>query len=483
MRSCGNEVRRSKVTPVDHCPVSFLPSLSWTAALAILLACVAPGADTLRADENPPKAAEKKGEEATAESERDQYFEMMRVFVETFEQIDKNYVKEIDRKALIEAAVRGMLTKLDPYSDYISSEDREKFAEAVEQEFGGVGIQVNFDRAKHEIEVISPLPGTPAYNAGIVAGDRIVEIDGKKIREFDDNQEVNLAVKMLRGQEGTKVTVGVRRGASENVDQITMTRQIIQLDTVLGDSRNADKTWKFMLDDEKKIGYLRLTHFTRRSGAEIKSALRKLKEQNMQALVLDLRFNPGGYLDAAIDVADLFIEEGKIVSTSGRNTKEHVWNAKKSGTFSGFPMAVLVNHFSASASEIVSACLQDHQRAIVVGERSWGKGSVQTVSELEEGKAALKLTTASYHRPSGKNIHRFPDSKDTDEWGVSPDAGFDLKLSFDDTVKLHRSRQQRDALVPQDPPLAPFEDLQLKKAMDYVKEKLAAPAKPADKAA
>ena len=151
-----------------------------------------------------------------------------------------------------------------------------------------------------------------------------------------------------------------------------------------------------------------------------------LKKRKLRGLILDLRFNPGGLLSSAIEVSNLFISKGRIVSTKGRNTPERIWDAHGSDAFEGFPMVVLVNRYSASASEIVSACLQDHQRAVIIGERTWGKGSVQNIIELEDGSSALKLTTASYRRPSGKNIHRFPDAKDTDEWGVMPDLGYEL---------------------------------------------------------
>src|SRR5262249_46349963 len=161
--------------------------------------------------------------------------------------------------------------------------------------------------------------------------------------------------------------------------------------------------------------------------ADLKQALDKLQQQNMRALILDLRFNPGGLLTSAVDVCNLFIKEGRIVSTTGRNTVERVWDATGSTKFGTFPMVVLVNQYSASAAEIVSACLQDHHRAVVIGERTWGKGSVQNVIELEDGKSALKLTTATYTRPNGHNIHRFPDAKETDEWGVKPDDGMEVK--------------------------------------------------------
>jgi carboxyl-terminal processing protease len=248
--------------------------------------------------------------------------------------------------------------------------------------------------------------------------------------------------------------------------------------TVQGDNYKPDGNWNFLIDPDKKIGYVRLTAFSRNTGTELKKALNELKAQGMKGLVLDLRFNPGGLLTTAVEVADLFLEEGKIVSTKGRNTEERTQFAKRSGTFSGFPMAVLVNRFSASASEIVSAALQDHKRAIVVGERTWGKGSVQNVIELEGGKSQLKLTTASYHRPSGKNIHRFPDSKESDEWGVMPDDNYGVRFSPEEMSGYQEYRRQRDVLSKDGPPKSNFIDRQLARAEEYVTEQITGEKKP-----
>jgi carboxyl-terminal processing protease len=216
---------------------------------------------------------------------------------------------------------------------------------------------------------------------------------------------------------------------------------------VLGDTRRDDDAWEFMLDKDKNIGYIRITAFSRDTTKELKKALTELSGRKLKGLILDLRFNPGGLLQSAIDISDLFVADGKIVSTEGRNAKPRIWKAEKAGTFEGFPMVVLVNRYSASASEIVAACLQDHSRAIVIGERSWGKGSVQNVIELEQGKSALKLTTASYQRPNGHNIHRFPDSKESDEWGVKPNDGYEIKLSDGELQRLNSHRRARDILV------------------------------------
>ncbi len=275
------------------------------------------------------------------------------------------------------------------------------------------------------------MPGTPAYEAGVLAGDLIVKIDGKST----ENLRMNEAVDLIQGDPGQKITLTVlHENAREPVD-ITITRAIIEVQSVLGDRRKSDNllAWDFMLDKENKIGYLRLTNFTKTASKELRDAIAELQRDGVRGLILDLRNNPGGLLKEAREVSDLFLTGGRIVSTRGRNHKEEIYDAKSEGTLllpaEKYPLVVLVNKYSASASEIVAAALQDHQRAVIIGERTYGKGSVQNIIEMHEGRdpSALKLTTASYWRPSGKNIHRFPDSKDTDDWGVRPnDSGYKL---------------------------------------------------------
>ncbi|MDA0282808.1 MAG: S41 family peptidase, partial [Planctomycetota bacterium] len=195
-----------------------------------------------------------------------------------------------------------------------------------------------------------------------------------------------------------------------------------------------------------------------------------LQKLGMKGLILDLRFNPGGLLSQAVEISNMFIESGTIVSTEGKNTEKKTFSATKAGTLPDFPMAVLVNRFSASASEILSACLQDHKRAVVIGERSWGKGSVQNVIELESGASALKLTTAGYLRPSGKNIHRFPDSKVTDEWGVQPDE--EVRFTRKELEDYDGYRRARDVLSESAPPKSDFKDRQFEKALEKVQAML-----------
>jgi carboxyl-terminal processing protease len=363
---------------------------------------------------------------------------------DTVDQVDRNYVKKVDRRELMEAAIKGILGKLDPYSSYIGPDDAGHFRDTVENQFGGIGIQITVDDS--QLKILSPLVGTPAYKAGLQAGDRIVKIGD----EASAGLSLDDAVHKLKGDVGTSIKLTIIHPGQHKPETVTVPREVIHIDTVLGDRRKSDDTWDFMLDSDKRIGYIRITTFSRDTAADLKKALEDLKARKVRALVLDLRFDPGGLLTAAVETCELFLTEGRIVSTEGRNSPKRVWDAtKKTEAFTGFPMAVLVNRYSASASEIVSACLQDHGRAVIIGERTWGKGSVQNVIELEDGKSLLKLTTASYLRPNGHNIHRFPDSKDTDEWGVTPNPGFEVRLSEAEMGELMADRRDRDILLPQ----------------------------------
>jgi len=379
----------------------------------------------------------------------DDYYELYKLLVDTMDQVERNYVKPVDRRELVEAAIEGVLTKLDPYSSYIGPERMGRFRGSVENEFGGIGIQVGMENGR--LQVISPLVGTPGYRAGLIAGDWIAKIDGQPT----EGLTLDAAIERLKGKPGTAVNLSVvHPGATEEVD-VAITREIIHVQTVLGDHRNADDTWNYLLDSQRRIAYIRLTAFGRSTPKELTCVLRDLTKEKLRGLILDLRFNPGGLLHAAIEISDRFVASGTIVSTDGRNSPKRTWEAEQAGTFEGFPMVVLVNRYSASASEIVAACLQDHQRAVVIGERTWGKGSVQNVIELEGGDSALKLTTASYHRPSGKNIHRFADAKETDEWGVLPNEGFELKLDTKEMLAVVEDRRQRDIVRPHLPETEP----------------------------
>jgi carboxyl-terminal processing protease len=377
----------------------------------------------------------------------------------------------------MEAAIEGMLSKLDQYSNYIDPEEVENFRRGVESEFSGIGIQISLEGGR--LTVLSPIVGTPAYQAGLKPGDQIMKIEGEDTKGIT----IDDAVSKLKGKIGTSVTLTVRHVRDNSTETVKLERDKVRVETVLGDHRTDDDQWDYMYDAEKKIGYIRVTTFGRHTVEELQESMRQLKEKDLNGLILDLRFNPGGLLSAAIDISDMFLTEGTIVSTEGRNIAKRSWSAKKRDTYSGFPMAVLVNRYSASASEIVSAALQDHDRVVVVGERTWGKGSVQNIVELEKGRSALKLTTAGYLRPSGKNIHKFDGATDADEWGVMPDEGYRIKLDGAELGQLlnyQRSRILLNRETEGSKPQRSYVDKQFQKALDYVSEQLAAKQKEAE---
>ena len=256
---------------------------------------------------------------------------------------------------------------------------------------------------------------------------------------------------MIQGEPGSKIVLTVLHpGEKEPVD-LEMKRAEIHVQSVVGDQRTKDnlKEWEFMLDKANKIAYVRLLAFTETTAADLRKVLEDLKRQGVRGVVLDLRTNPGGLLRSAVEICRMFLRDGRIVSTKGRNQQEETYDARVDMLLmpqEEVPMAVLVNSLSASASEIVAAALQDHKRAVIVGERSYGKGSVQNIIEMENSSSALKLTTASYWRPSGKNIHRFPDSKETDEWGVRPDKGFEIPMDENERLAYHNYRLDRDVV-------------------------------------
>lgn len=408
-----------------------------------------------------------------AETDED-YFEQYRLLIDTIDQVDRNYVDKVSRRELIEAAIRGVMKKLDPYSDYIPPEEMEKFRTHVDSKFGGIGVQINTD-GRHLV-VVAPLAGTPAYDAGIFSGDRILEINGVAAGTLT----VDEAVSLMKGDVGTAVTLKLLRQDRPEPFTVEVFREIIHIETVTGFDRNADDSWNYWLDARNGIAYLHVTTFSHATGRELKKVLETLKTDErveFKALILDLRFNPGGILPVAVEVCDMFVPEGRIVSIKGRNTEEQAWDATRAKTVCEVPMAVLINHYSASASEIVAACLQDHSRAEVVGERSWGKGSVQNVMEMENGISALKLTTAGYFRPNGKNIHRAEDAGESDEWGVTPDEKNVVPLTTNQVYRLMMDQRRRQELLTHKAagagrqaaaPGAVFEDPQLRRALELM---------------
>ena len=400
--------------------------------------------------------------------------------------IDTHYVEPVDGKKLFESAIDGMVGQLDEHSAFINGDDLAGLRRDLDQEFGGIGIEVAPDPKTKELTVISPMIGTPAYVAGIRAGDKIVAVDGKPTKGIS----LQDAVKQICGKAGEKVTLHIVRKNVKEPIKFELVREKISVESVRGDRRKANGDWDFVLAGHSRIGYIRIQNFGERTAEEVASALDSLHAAGVKGLIVDLRENPGGLLDAAIEVCELFIPPGSvIVTTRGRSgTIDETYQASDVGHRYDWPMVVLVNRYSASASEIVAACLQDYGRATIVGERTYGKGTVQKVHDVEGGKGVLKLTTSSYWRPSEKNIHRLSTSKETDDWGVKPDNGFELKLSDEELIKWHELRRQRDILPAADgeqrpdflivkPEDAAKLDPQLQKAVEYLDSKLAPPAK------
>jgi len=313
----------------------------------------------------------------------------LRTFTEVFAKVKNDYVESIDDRKLIENAIRGMLEGLDPHSAYLDKDSYKELQEGTSGEFGGLGIELGIEDGF--VKVISPIDDTPAERAGIKAGDLIIRLDDKSIR----GMALNDAVKLMRGKPGSIIVLTVdRKGEKEPLD-ITITRDIITVKSVRG------KTL------EPGFAYIRVSNFQTHTAEDLRKALEKLKQENndnLSGLILDLRNNPGGILNAAVGVSDLFLDSGLIVYTEGRIKDSKLkFNAKPYDILKNAPIIVLVNGGSASASEIVAGALQDHDRAIIMGERTFGKGSVQTILPMNDD-AALKLTTARYYTPSGRSI-------------------------------------------------------------------------------
>jgi carboxyl-terminal processing protease len=377
-------------------------------------------------------------------AQRDDDYAFVRTLVDIHRQIVENYVDPVDDQDLREKAIDGMFADLDPFSVYIPPSDQENFDSLLDNSFRGVGIEFEVDEGKPT--VVTPIEGSPAFNAGVLAGDVIVKVDGKKTLGL---QTTDLA-KMITGPLGTKVTLTVQHESGQTVD-LTMTREEIVMTTVKGYQRHPDAGWNYYVQDNPKIAYLRITQFTDNTFDEMHDALVGTPAQNgkpavpgimdsgIKGLILDLRFDPGGRLDQAIKVVNLFVKDGIIVSTKGRNRPESIVRADGQGTLPYFPMVVLVNEHSASAAEIVSGSLKDNHRALIVGTRTYGKGSVQELIPLEDNGGELKLTVAYYYLPSGRLVHR---KKDATDWGVEPQIHVPMDEETEHAIMELHSRQE-----------------------------------------
>ena len=440
----------------------------------------------------------------------DQDYRLVRQIVDVLAEVDANFYRQLDdkeRQQLVEDMINGGLQKLDKNAEYLNPEQLTRFETDAQGSFGGVGIVLTIDPATKFLKVDHPMPGTPAYEAGLIADDLIVKVGDKST----EGVTVPEARKLITGEPGTTVTVTVRRAGREPAARpVTLERKLVASHPVSGVRRRADdpEKWEWFADKANGIGYVRVSGFSELTTKELRAAVEEIERAGGAALVIDLRENPGGLLSEAVSVSDLFLTEGRIVSTRDRRSKERVFEAKKDGTLllpaGQKPIAVLVNDGSASASEIVSAALQDHKRAVVIGERTYGKGSVQKLLRLAgEPPSAVKLTTETYWRPSGANIDRIRAPKDApDQWGVRPDI--EVPTTKEDKLRAQVERMKvewvagkAEVVGPKPPPpptpmgldgmplvddRTPYVDRTLNKALEVLRDKLrgvgAAPAPP-----
>lgn len=320
-------------------------------------------------------------------------YEELKTFSEVLSQVQRNYVDETKVKDLVQGAIRGMLSTLDPHSAYMTPEMYKEMQVETKGEFGGVGIQIGVK--ENRLAVIAPIDGTPAQRAGIKAGDYITKVNEESTKDLS----LMDAVQKMRGPKGTKVNLTIQRDGTPDPLQFTLVRDTIKIESVKSK----------VLDN---IGYVKLTQFQEATGRDLGKVLKQFKEQKLQATILDLRNNPGGLLTAAVEVSEQFLPSGKlVVYTKGRESKKDEWFAKGKDQMDDSPMIILVNEGSASASEIVAGALQDYGRAVIVGTTSFGKGSVQTILPLGDG-SGLRLTTAKYYTPKGRSIQ---------STGITPD--------------------------------------------------------------
>jgi len=405
-----------------------------------------------------------------------------------FSVIDDWALEKAPDQELFNGAMHGMISVLhrhgDQHSEFVDANQEEAFTEEYDQEFGGVGIHMRLLGEPSLPTVIAlPLPSTPAADTDVQLGDRITAVDGRPT----EGLELNAVTQMVRGRVNEPVTLTVKRPGVESTHDVTLKRALIMRESILGDVRGPDGRWNFLISEDPRIGYVRIQMFGDKTAEELSAVLAELtKDEELAGLIIDVRDDAGGALDAAVEISDLFLRAGRtIVSTRDRdgNVRDR-YLSTGAGGFADLPLVVLVDRNSASASEIVAACLQDYDRAKIVGERSYGKGTVQRLMHIESGRSLLKLTSATYWRPSEKNIHRMPDDDESAEWGVTPDDGFVVPLSQEeyDVWRIYRGRRdligeglegelaaeltEQDGEVPAD-----YQDQTLRQAIEFLSKK------------
>jgi carboxyl-terminal processing protease len=423
------------------------------ASLALCYACY------LRADQNP----------------------YARYVAEGLRAIDQGSLEPVPGRELFGGAMDGMVQVLrrhgDAHSQFLPEEEADPLRTEIRQQFGGIGVRLSFEEEPRRLVIAAPPdPGSPAARAQLLPGDHILMIDDQPTSELTMLE----VIRRMRGQPGTKLRLTVQHKHQSTPRTVELIREIIHIESILGDRRRANGTWEYRLEEDPRIAHVRIALFGDRTVAELNRTLEELTKGGVEAVVLDMRDNAGGALDAAVAVCKLFLPKDKlIVETRGRRGQLlDRYETSRDGKYLHLPLAVLVNHNSASAAEIVAACLQDHGRAVVFGERTFGKGTVQQLTPLESGRSLLKLTWASFWRPNGSPIQRTDDSGES-SWGVAPEPQHELRLSPEDYATYRKYRTARDLLVSSEttveseaPDTGDFSDKQLRLVLEFLGNKL-----------
>jgi len=376
-------------------------------------------------------------------------------FAEVIQQINNRHFQTVDSEQLFNAAMDGVFRTLDDRSEFIEAVDLEKYNKELTKEFAGIGVELNADPLSGDISVVAPVFGGPAWRAGIRSGDLIDSVNGVAASGLNLSEIVT----QFRGEAGSAVNLRIRKKNMSDTglpvyQNITILRQNIIVESIRGDRRLPSGAWDWWLEGESDIAYLRITYFSNQTGSQCSDILKDLASENeLKGLIIDLRGNTGGILESGISVCDLFLEDELIVAiTNAKNSDrfgpkkqiQQEWKASPGKILQGVPIAVLIDEFTANVSEIVAACLQDCGRATIVGSRSFGNASVQTVTVLSSGSGAIRLTTNEYQRPSGAHLNRLSTSHDSDSWGVRPNSNFAFSPTRQQLENWISWRRQRD---------------------------------------
>ncbi|MEI6323880.1 MAG: S41 family peptidase [Gemmataceae bacterium] len=431
-----------------------------------------------RIEETVPPQIEEKLKDLSAANEE----KLTQLLVEARVALGKR--EDLEKHKDIDITLQRMMSNLDPYTNYIDAETKAAFDKEVQGNFTGIGVQIRKDSATDMLLVVTPIKGSPAYKAGVQAGDLITKIvrpvdnEGNVLETPEEISTIGMstqdAVKKILGKKGTKVTIFIQREGEAKPREVSLLRGQVEVESVFGFKRDANDDWDFFIDPKTKIAYLRLSNFARFSARDLIKSVEELRKKGLNGLVFDMRFNPGGLLDAAVAISDYFIDDGLIVTIRPRLKDSTVITGRTPNSVTDFPIAILVNGGSASGSEIVAAALQDHGRAYVFGERSYGKGSVQNIQPFGEGE--IKLTTATFWRPNGKNLNKSSTKgKEEEDWGVVPNEA--LALTRKEREDLQEHLRDTEIIQPKVKPASAkekpkFEDKQLEAALKYLKSQI-----------